>query len=1308
MKLKTILSLIFLLISTQSFANGFRQISIGSGQLPESVTPSTPTNFVPGNPVTVNGMLTVPNGQIIDSLRLTVNVAGTDYVTTNSVSFGSGNNSFTISSGAIPAGNANITVSALNGTTVLYSESYSGSASIPDQSGVLLTDPDITTGSLDLAASDLVGVLENDGSVAIDSDILANLSALNAEIDEDDHGCSLAGGVNATGAQGRSYLICIMEAHYADVAAAALASFTAPTTTQLETCNTDELCGPAPSICSEAIWNCTVTSSTLPSSGTLSPSLNGPSTAPASFDGIDTTQQLGSATYEVALTLSTYTNPIPATSFSYSNLAYPAGIYSAPSESTAGLSAVDVAPLAQLSIETDSGFNYVNPQNSLTYTAELSDGSALPSWLSIDSSTGVLSGNPPYIVFDAGATSATINITGTDAQGASATVAQTLNVASSVPTNALANYATSAAQFNNETIKLAIHTDPVSWATPSQSVAQITGSKLGWFYTGSGQPGTRLTKAQGLSVLGVAAEGANAAGLRDSDGYLVTISDSSGTGAQGYLVVAIGHRGDGQGDYGHMMMQLYPLSNAANVASGDSLHLPLKAYGTIPDTASDATGSVVVTGTAEEYQTLTLDASSIADPDGLNPFTYQWFADGTAISGATSTTYTLTASEINAVITAQVSYMDKTGFNEVITSDPTSAVAAALLSPQPSTLVASATDTTIEAGQTTQLSLNNTAGSGTISYSVTSGSCTVNASGLLTAGTTVEACVVSATIAESTTHSAGTAPDLTVNVVNAQTATLASAPSGGIANGGTYQVSVNNQGGSGALTYSISSGSCSVNNSGLVTSSGTGTCSIQVEVAGSATHNNATLTQDLTMLATLAANNVRVKPRYNDLFGSDPSMPIYTPKTGWSVNNSNGSIQRIYATGLGVSGGAKNRSHVEFVDTSGNALQIEKVEGFGSVENNGMMYRIDWNWNISGKNYHAKLRFRRVDSSGNPLTAWSGGLLVNRVDTLLNLDWNAYKLGRSDSWSGANGNPTMTLPLVSGVSNSDIFIVNGGGYCNVNTSTRVVTNNTGNSDISDMFRRCSIMGYVLGTSSRAPWFTGYYSGQGYYQGFPMPKIGSPSTSGCMLQAGGTACPSGKELATNDQLQHSACSNVTIDPTVYDSFFTQRRRFDLADEITETISIKELIKRQERRVRTNTGSVVQDAYFINNSWSHPVSNPDPEATAPSNHAAVCVDAPATPTQCQMVYSQPNRMCPIGWRMARDTSEMTSVCSSKSIDMTTSSAVDKYVVTSTDIYELSGSSGNRTVQQFVDDGTEVTWDPQWHGHWQAPATWNACVK
>ena len=40
---------------------------------------------------------------------------------------------------------------------------------------------------------------------------------------------------------------------------------------------------------------------------------------PASFDGIDTTQQLGSATYNVALSLATYTNPIPSTSFTYSN-----------------------------------------------------------------------------------------------------------------------------------------------------------------------------------------------------------------------------------------------------------------------------------------------------------------------------------------------------------------------------------------------------------------------------------------------------------------------------------------------------------------------------------------------------------------------------------------------------------------------------------------------------------------------------------------------------------------------------------------------------------------------------------------------------------------------------------------------------------------------------------------------------------------------------------------------------------------------------------------------------------------------------
>ena len=61
-----------------------------------------------------------------------------------------------------------------------------------------------------------------------------------------------------------------------------------------------------------------------------------------------------------------------------------------------------------------------------------------------------------------------------------------------------------------------------------------------------------------------------------------------------------------------------------------------------PASNNPATGSPAITGTAQVGETLTVDMSSIADEDGLEnaAFSYQWLADGTAISGATASAYT--------------------------------------------------------------------------------------------------------------------------------------------------------------------------------------------------------------------------------------------------------------------------------------------------------------------------------------------------------------------------------------------------------------------------------------------------------------------------------------------------------------------------------------------------------------------------------------------------------------------------------------------------------------------------------------------
>ena len=88
------------------------------------------------------------------------------------------------------------------------------------------------------------------------------------------------------------------------------------------------------------------------------------------------------------------------------------------------------------------------------------------------------------------------------------------------------------------------------------------------------------------------------------------------------------------------------------------------------------TGTVAITGTATENQTLTADTSGLADADGLGTFSYQWQRDGANIGGATNATYTLGDADVGAAIRVDVSYTDGQGFAETSTSAPTSAVGA--------------------------------------------------------------------------------------------------------------------------------------------------------------------------------------------------------------------------------------------------------------------------------------------------------------------------------------------------------------------------------------------------------------------------------------------------------------------------------------------------------------------------------------------------------------------------------------------------------------------------------------------------------
>ena len=123
------------------------------------------------------------------------------------------------------------------------------------------------------------------------------------------------------------------------------------------------------------------------------------------------------------------------------------------------------------------------------------------------------------------------------------------------------------------------------------------------------------------------------------------------------------------------------------------------------DPNSPATGAPTISGTPQVEQTLTANTSAIQDADGLQnaSYQYQWLAAGTAISGATGSSYTLTANEQGDTIQVRVSFNDDKGNDESRTSAATDAVAA---KPVPLTAsITNAPDSHSGAGTTFQFTL---------------------------------------------------------------------------------------------------------------------------------------------------------------------------------------------------------------------------------------------------------------------------------------------------------------------------------------------------------------------------------------------------------------------------------------------------------------------------------------------------------------------------------------------------------------------------------------------------------------------------
>ena len=84
--------------------------------------------------------------------------------------------------------------------------------------------------------------------------------------------------------------------------------------------------------------------------------------------------------------------------------------------------------------------------------------------------------------------------------------------------------------------------------------------------------------------------------------------------------------------------QAISVTAAYTDAQGTAESLTSAATAVVTNTNDSPTGTLLITGTPSQGQTLSADTSAIADADGLGSFSYQWQANGVDIAGATAST----------------------------------------------------------------------------------------------------------------------------------------------------------------------------------------------------------------------------------------------------------------------------------------------------------------------------------------------------------------------------------------------------------------------------------------------------------------------------------------------------------------------------------------------------------------------------------------------------------------------------------------------------------------------------------------------
>jgi len=267
-------------------------------------------------------------------------------------------------------------------------------------------------------------------------------------------------------------------------------------------------------------------------------------------------------------------------------------------------------------------FSDIDAGDTLRYSATLSDGSALPSWLAFDEATRSFSGTP--VNADVGSLSLTLTVTDQAGERVASTFAVVIANVNDAPV--VANAIQDLAATEDATF---------SFVVPADAFADIdAGDSLG--YAATREDGSALPSWLSFDAVTRAFSGTPTNSDVGSLSITVKATDVAGASVSQQFSMAV-----------------------ANV--------------------NDApTGTVGVGGTAIQGQTLTA-SNTLADIDGLGSIGYQWQSstDGTtwsAISGATAGSFTLGAAQVGQQVRVNASYTDGHGTAESVASSATAAI----------------------------------------------------------------------------------------------------------------------------------------------------------------------------------------------------------------------------------------------------------------------------------------------------------------------------------------------------------------------------------------------------------------------------------------------------------------------------------------------------------------------------------------------------------------------------------------------------------------------------------------------------------